>query len=105
MAQVPDHVKDIIEKYLDALEQHHVPVKHIFLFGSYAKGTYDEWSDIDLALISDIFEGSRMRDKRKIRPITLSVSSDIEVLPYSPEDFTPDDPFVKEILEAGIRIV
>ena len=105
MAHIPDHVKNTIEKYLVALEQHHIPVQHMFLFGSYAKGTYDEWSDIDLALISDIFEGSRMRDKRKIRPITLSVGSDIEVLPYKPGDFTPDDPFVKEILEAGIRIV
>ena len=72
MAQIPDHVKHTIERYLRALEQHHIPAQHMFLFGSYAKGTYDEWSDIDLALISDIFEGSRIRDKRKIRPIILS---------------------------------
>ena len=63
------------------------------------------WSDIDLALVSEIFEGNRIKDRGKIRRITLSVSSDIEILPYRPQDFTTDDPFVKEIIETGIRII
>ena len=45
-----------------------------------------------------------MKDRDKIRPIKLSISSDLEVLPYTPEDFTEDDPFVKEIIETGIEI-
>ena len=80
-------------------------IQQVFLFGSYATGNYTEWSDIDLALVSEVFEGTRIHDRKKIRPITLSISSEIEVLPYSPEDFTSDDPFVKEILETGVKIV
>lgn len=105
MAQIPDTVKNVIEKYLAALKAHNIPIRQVFLFGSYAKGNSNEWSDIDLALVSEIFEGVRIQDRKKIRSITLSISSEIEVLPYRPNDFTPDDPFVKEILETGVRIV
>ena len=104
MVKIPDKVKEIIDKYLVALKDNNIPVKHAILFGSYAKGNYDAWSDIDLALVSEVFEGIRMKDRGKIRLITLNVSSDIEVLPYSPQDFNADDPFVKEIMETGIKI-
>jgi predicted nucleotidyltransferase len=105
MAQVPVKVRNIIDKYLASLKENKIPIRQAILFGSYAKGSYDEWSDIDLALVSDIFEGNRIDDRSKIRRITLRVSSDIEVLPYRPEDFNSDNPFVKEIMETGIRIV
>lgn len=41
----------------------------------------------------------------KIRCITLSVSSEIEVIPFTPEDFDLQDPFVQEIVTTGIRLV
>jgi len=105
MAHIPDNITQIIQKYLAALQAHNIPIQQVFLFGSYAKGNYTEWSDIDLAVVSDSFEGRRFEDRKKIRPITLSGSSRIEVLPYRPEDFTPEDPFVCEILKTGIQIV
>ena len=45
-----------------------------------------------MALVSEIFEGIRIKDRNKIRLITLKISSDIEVLPYRPQDFNTDDP-------------
>lgn len=105
MAQILPRVKKIIDLYLAALRENHIPVKQAVLFGSYAKGNYNDWSDIDLALVSEVFEGIRIRDRSKIRPITLKISSDLEVLPYRPQDFNMDDPFVKEILRTGIKII
>ena len=105
MAQIPVKVKNTIHNYLAALKEHNIPIRQAILFGSYAKGNYNDWSDIDIALVSDIFEGSRIKDRSKIRKITLSVSSDIEVLPYHPKDFTKEDPFVKEIIDSGIKII
>ena len=104
MAKIPDKVKNTIEKFLQALKENNIAIKKAILFGSYARGNYTEWSDIDLAIVSEVFEGSRMDDRDKIRPIKLSISSDLEVLPYTPEDFTEDDPFVKEIIETGIEV-
>jgi predicted nucleotidyltransferase len=105
MVQLPAKVKDTIDRYLLALSRHNIPIREAILFGSYAKGTSQEWSDIDIALVSEIFGGDWISDKDKIRKITLSVSSEIEVLPFSPADFDSKNPFVKEILKTGIRSV
>jgi uncharacterized protein len=105
MDQIPDRVVDIIRRFIKDLENNQIHIAQAILFGSYAAGTYDEWSDIDLAVVSDAFEGERFRDRNMIRRITLAISSDLEPLPYRPEDFTLDDPFVREVLETGVRVV
>lgn len=105
MAKIPDQIRELLNKYIHTLEENHIHVQRALLFGSYAEGRANEWSDIDIALVSDYFEGDRFDDRGKIRKITLSVSSDLSPLPFRPEDFIPDDPFVREILEKGVRIV
>jgi len=105
MVQLPAKVKNIIDRYLQALTRHNIPIKEAMLFGSYAKGNYQEWSDIDIALVSEIFAGNRIDDKDKIRKITLSISSEIEVIPFSPKDFHLQNPLAKEIMTTGIKLV
>ena len=105
MVQLPAKVKNIITIYLKALNRNNIPIKEAILFGSYARGNYQEWSDIDIALVSDVFVGNRIDDKDKIRKITLSISSELEVIPFSPHDFNLQNPFVKEILKTGIKMV
>ena len=61
--------------------------------------------ELDIALVSDAFKGDRISDKDKIRSVTLSVSSAIEVMPFSPADFDPRNPFVREILKTGIHLI
>jgi len=104
MAKIPYKVKNTIAEFLQALQMNNIPIRRAILFGSYAQGNYTEWSDIDLAIVSEAFQGDRMEDRDKIRPIKLSISSELEVLPYTPEDFTEEDPFVKEIIETGIEL-
>lgn len=74
MAQIPNKIKNTIQKLLRALQENNIPVKRVILFGSYARGNYTEWSDIDLVIVSDVFVGDRFDDKKKIRPITLNIS-------------------------------
>jgi uncharacterized protein len=105
MVKLPVKVKKTIDDYIQALNQGNIPIKEAILFGSYARGTNKEWSDIDIALVSEVFVGNRIEDKDKIRKITLSISSEIEVLPFSPEDFDLQNPLAKEILETGIRLI
>lgn len=104
MADIPNHVRQIISQYLASLKEHGFQIQDAILFGSYASGHANQWSDIDLALVSDAFEGVRFTDKNKIRKITISVSTDLEVLPFNPRDFTPGNPLVKEILDTGVRV-
>lgn len=106
MAQKADpKIERTIKSYVEQLERIGIHVQKAILFGSYASGNYNEWSDIDLAVVSSDFIGDRFEDRNKIRTITLHVNSDISPMPFRPEDFNDSDYFVKEILETGIRIV
>ncbi|MFA7289058.1 MAG: hypothetical protein WC055_09265 [Melioribacteraceae bacterium] len=51
------------------------------------------------------FEGKRFWDLEKSGKYLIKSSYDLEVHPFRTEDFSEDDPFVKEIIETGVRII
>ncbi len=105
MVKIPNNIMTIVNRYLSLLKKNNISVENAYLFGSYAKGYNNEWSDIDLAIVSGSFEGIRIKDREKVRRITLSVSSNLEILPFNPKDFSIENPLAKEIIETGIRLV
>lgn len=105
MIKIPKEIEFIISEYFELLRTNNIQIDSAYLFGSYAKGTNNIYSDIDIAVVSNYFEGVRIKDKDKIRKITLSVSSSLEVLPFNPKDFSLKNPFAKEIIETGIKLV
>jgi len=105
MDKIPDRIKTILDSYVAALRKSDIPIDSAFLFGSYSKGTPDEWSDIDIALVSDSFTGDRISDRDRIRTFTRHVSSLIEVIPFARSDFNEGNPFAREIMRTGIRIL
>jgi len=58
-------VGQAISDFVDLLSQH-IRVEAVVLYGSYAKGTADEWSDIGIAVISPDFEGLSTWDRQEI---------------------------------------
>jgi|SRR6056297_2807383 len=104
MVEISPEIEAIVNRYIHVLEKSNIHIQEAILFGSYASQKYDKWSDIDIALISDDFEGVRFRDKEKIRKITLSVSSLLSPLPFKTENFSDDDPFVHHIKETGLPL-
>jgi predicted nucleotidyltransferase len=97
-------INNIVGKFISLVSEE-FPLKGVYLFGSYARGNAREYSDIDLAVVSDNFEGSRFFDKKKLNKYILKTSVDLEIHPFKTEDFTEDNPFVKEILQTGRRVV
>jgi len=95
---------DIVRRYLIELGKYNIHVKTAVLFGSYAHGTNNEWSDIDVALVSDDFLGIGVLDAPKIARPTLNIDYRIAPITYRPEDFDETNLFVKEILKTGIRV-
>lgn len=104
MDKIPNNIKDLIKRLIEEAEKNKIHILEAFLFGSYANGTFSEYSDIDLALVSDDFEGIRFNDNMKLMRSILNVSSDFETHPFRLSDFTPENPFVAEILKRGIRV-
>ncbi len=92
-------------KYFSSLCSKEIDIKCIYLFGSFAQDKATNFSDIDIAVVSNSFKGKRFLDRRKLYKFILQTNSAFEIHPYRIEDFTEDDPFVKRILESGIRIV
>lgn len=103
MVAIPDKVKSIIARFLQELAINGITVDEAILFGSYAQGTSNDWSDIDLAIVSKDFVGDRFTDRNRIRRIKLKISPDLDAVPYNPKDFNRDNPFVTKIIETGIR--
>jgi uncharacterized protein len=97
-------LNSIINNFI-AIVSKEFPLKTAYLFGSYATGKAGKYSDIDLAIVSDKFEGDRFDDRNKLNKYILKTSIDIEVHPFTPKEFTNDDPFVKEIIETGIKVI
>jgi len=79
-------------------------VKKVYLFGSYAKGTFHDNSDIDLAIIFDRLSDSfdmqveLMKLKRKF-------DIRIEPHPFIESDFNLSHPLAREIIYNGVEIV
>ncbi len=105
MVVISDKIKDIVRKFVFEAMKDNITITDAVLFGSYAKGTNSEFSDIDLAIVSNDFDGIRLSDNIKLVDAALRTSIDLETHPYRPEDFNDENPFVKEILEHGIRII
>jgi len=98
-------IEPVVAKYLRALEGAGIQVTTVYLFGSYAAGTHDRWSDVDLAVVSPDFTGSVMDEQFRLMRLTRGVDVRIEPHPFRPEDFTADNPWAAEILRGGIKIV
>jgi len=104
MAQATATVIEAIRRYLRVLEEQGIHVDDAILFGSFAKGTAKNESDIDVALISKAFSGNRFDDRRRIVPLRRAIDGRIEPMPFRPEHFAEGGNLVDEIKRDGIRI-
>jgi predicted nucleotidyltransferase len=83
-----------------------MPIDKVFLFGSYAKGTATENSDVDLCFFSHSFEDRRSIDimTQLFRMTRKYKGIDIEPHVFPTSELQNDNPFVKEILRTGREI-
>jgi uncharacterized protein len=105
MAVATDPVVEAVIKYIQELRRNNIPINEAIIFGSYAKGTSKEESDIDVALVSDSFTGDRFEDRRKLIPFRRKIDNRIEPMPFRPEDFQKGGILVDEIKKTGKSII
>ena len=92
-----------IMKYLEKISKYY-KIDAIILFGSYAKGTFNENSDIDIAVISNDFNDI-IEDGARLIGLTWKIDTRIEPHPIKKVDFDEaTNPFVREVLNTGIKV-
>jgi predicted nucleotidyltransferase len=104
MAEIQTLIEDKIQSFLSKLRQAGYHITSAYIFGSYVSGTIDEWSDIDVAVVSPQISDDRFEERIRLTEIALSVDDRIEPLPFSIKGFNDDDPLVRQIKNQGIML-
>lgn len=94
------NVKKLVKDFIKLLE---IPVEQVILFGSYAKGTERDWSDIDIVVVSPAFHGGTKEDYLLLCRAARKITPQIEAIPLRPKDLKEyeNGDFIDEILSSG----
>jgi len=103
----PERGKELLEsikKFAEELRAK-LPVKEVYLYGSFATGEIHEGSDIDLLVIGDF----RERIFERIGKVLDLTELPIEPLVYTVEEFegmkASQNPFIENVLKTAIRLI
>ncbi|MCD8266203.1 MAG: nucleotidyltransferase domain-containing protein [Prevotellaceae bacterium] len=91
---------ELARKY-KALVAEHLPLKELYLYGSYSKGGYTEESDIHIAVVVERLGDNNFKDASMLWGLGRKVSYLIEPVLLT-EDV--NNPLYYDILRTGIRI-
>lgn len=84
-----------------ALIAGHLPLKAMYLYGSYSKGTFTEDSDIDIAVVVDSLAEDYFTDTPLLWTLKRKVSNLIEPVLLTENT---SDPLYYDVIRTGIRI-
>lgn len=96
----------IAQQYISDVKKA-MPIDKVYLYGSYAKGTQSENSDVDICFFSQAFESRRNLDiLTELFYLKIKYDKEILIEPYAfpVSELYNDNPFVKEILRTGQEI-
>ena len=90
---------------IELLKTNGINIYEAYVFGSAIKDIADEYSDIDIAIVSKDFSGIPYYDVKKVSKYRRKIDLRLEIHPFSLKDINVDPPlFFKSIKNKGIRI-
>jgi predicted nucleotidyltransferase len=96
-----------VEAYLREIEAHGIPVSFGVLFGSQARGTADRHSDVDVMVVSPVFDEGRDREQVSLlRRLASRLRSRIEPIPCGERQWREDDgtPIIEVARREGLPL-
>lgn len=104
MDQRADSVETIVKRYCEQLKNLGVRPQKVILFGSRVRQEDDEYSDIDLLVVSSDFQEMGLRARLETLGIAAArIWEPIEAIAVSPEELQQVEPadFLSEVLRTG----
>ena len=102
--KINSKIEDIVLKYVKTVCEKY-KVEAIILFGSYAKGTEREDSDIDIAIVIDEFKDNIIDEEVDLMRLRRGIDYRIEPHIIRVKDYkTKSTPFVQEVIDTGIKV-
>lgn len=104
MAQ--SEVIELLKQYCLLLNTSGIPVEKAFLYGSYARGEATPDSDIDVMLVSKMFDSEDADANIKAWSFTRKINTHIEPYTVGLQKFLTDDisPLLQIVKKEGIEI-
>lgn len=93
---------NIAKEYADKIRRNFYSSK-VYLFGSFAKGTQHNESDIDIAVILDDYN-DRLEIMMELMRLRRNIDSRIEPHPFRLKEFNTNNILASEILQHGVEI-
>ena len=103
MNETPVNIEKAIEiakEYKDLVAEH-LPLKALYLYGSYSKGNYTEDSDIDIAVMVERMSDDYFEDAPLLWKLKRKISNLIEPVLLTEDT---NNPLYADILKTGILI-
>lgn len=94
----------IVKEYIAFLQQNKFDIQEVYIFGSIAKGNFDEDSDIDLAVIIKNLKNG-FDTQVELMKLRRGFDLRIEPHPFDETDFNASNPFANEIMNTGIKVL
>ena len=104
MANRKDSLNKVITSFLDEIQKVYT-LDNAYLYGSFAKGTSNKWSDIDIAIISSDFSDDLFDARLSLMRLAATIDDRIEPRPFIKKLFNRNDPLADEIQKNGIRLI
>ncbi|TVQ91261.1 MAG: nucleotidyltransferase domain-containing protein [Bacteroidetes bacterium] len=100
-----ERINKKISQYISLIKTKHTNIEKALLFGSFAKYSDRDESDIDIAIVfKDLDDSQKFDVQVQLLLLASQIDSRIEPHPLSADDFNSDNPFAIEIRKTGIEI-
>ncbi len=96
----------IVKEYLDELAAKGIEIKKAFIYGSHASGTASPDSDIDLMLVSPLFDSETDKYMPAIWLSKIRTENRIEPIAVGEKRFIEDDvsPIIEIVRQEGVEV-
>ena len=98
-----DDIRNSIAHFLMEVKKKY-KIEAAYLYGSYAKGRADEWSDVDLAVVSPDFPDNLYETRLELMQIAVQIDDRLEPRPFKESAFDLNDPLASEVKAYGILL-